>query len=35
VVAGYDTKNSHAATFFWQTRSVPATGGLLSLLPVD
>jgi len=30
----HDSNNSHAATFFWQTRSVPATGGLLSLLPV-
>jgi pimeloyl-ACP methyl ester carboxylesterase len=29
----HDAKNSHAATFFWQTRSRPAGGGLLSLLP--
>jgi len=29
----HDASNSHAATFFWQTRSVPAGGGLLSTLP--
>ncbi|MBC7975629.1 MAG: hypothetical protein H7138_11665 [Myxococcales bacterium] len=29
----HDSNNSHAATFFWQTRSTPTTGGLVSLLP--
>ena len=29
----HDSNNSHNATFFWQTRSQPVGGGLLSLLP--
>ncbi|HEX3759011.1 MAG TPA: hypothetical protein VHW23_09910 [Kofleriaceae bacterium] len=29
----HDSNNSHNATFFWQTRSRPATGGLISTLP--
>lgn len=31
----HDASNPHAATFFWQTRSAPAGGGLLSTLPAD
>ena len=29
----HDSNNPHAANFWWQTRSVPTTGGLISLLP--
>jgi pimeloyl-ACP methyl ester carboxylesterase len=29
----HDSNNSHNATFFWQTRSTPAEGGLLTILP--
>jgi pimeloyl-ACP methyl ester carboxylesterase len=29
----HDSNNSHAATFFWQTRSNPVGGGLLSIVP--
>jgi pimeloyl-ACP methyl ester carboxylesterase len=29
----HDSSNSHAATFYWQTRSNPVGGGLLSILP--
>jgi len=29
----HDSNNSHNATFFWQTRSKPAEGGLLTILP--
>lgn len=29
----HDSNNPHAATFVWQTRSQPAGGGLLSILP--
>jgi pimeloyl-ACP methyl ester carboxylesterase len=29
----HDSNNSHSATFWWQTRSTPAGGGLLSILP--
>lgn len=29
----HDPDNSHAASFWWQTRSNPAGGGLLSILP--
>jgi pimeloyl-ACP methyl ester carboxylesterase len=31
----HDANNSHSATFFWQTRSAPAGGGLLAILPAD
>jgi hypothetical protein len=29
----HDSGHSHNATFFWQTRSRPADGGLLAILP--
>jgi hypothetical protein len=29
----HDSNNSHAATFYWQTRSTPVGGGLLSIVP--
>jgi hypothetical protein len=29
----HDSNNSHAAQFWWQTRSAPATGGLISIVP--
>ncbi|HEX8114173.1 MAG TPA: hypothetical protein VF516_40870 [Kofleriaceae bacterium] len=29
----HDSSNSHNATFFWQTRSRPADGGLIATLP--
>lgn len=29
----HDSNNSHNATFFWQTRSRPADGGLIATLP--
>jgi pimeloyl-ACP methyl ester carboxylesterase len=29
----HDSNNSHNATFWWQTRSTPAEGGLLTILP--
>jgi len=29
----HDSHNSHAATFYWQTRSTPVDGGLLAILP--
>lgn len=29
----HDSNNSHNATFFWQTRSKPTDGGLISILP--
>jgi pimeloyl-ACP methyl ester carboxylesterase len=29
----HDPNNSHNATFFWQTRSQPTEGGLLTILP--
>ena len=29
----HDSNNSHNATFFWQTRSKPTEGGLLTILP--
>jgi hypothetical protein len=29
----HDSNNSHNATFFWQTRSTPTEGGLLTILP--
>jgi len=29
----HDSNNSHAATFYWQTRSRPADGGLVATLP--
>jgi hypothetical protein len=31
----HDSNNSHAATFFWQARSRPADGGLVTILSAD